>query len=101
MSEKIKVGIIGTGGISNCHFTGYKSRNDVDVVACCDIDFEKGNYFILKYGKYSETILSEGEAMHKFKKAKEQFGSAELVIIRNGKVSRKYNQYVQSRSCVL
>ena len=41
MSEKIKVGIIGTGGISNCHFTGYKSRNDVDVVACCDIDFEK------------------------------------------------------------
>lgn len=57
----------------------------------CDIDFEKDSYFILKYGKYSETIQSEGEAMHKFKKAKEQFGSAELVVIKNGKVSRKYN----------
>ncbi len=57
----------------------------------CDIDFEKDSYFILKYGKYSETIPSEGEAMHKFKKAKEQFGSAELVVIKNGKVSRKYN----------
>ena len=57
----------------------------------CDIDFEKDSYFILKYGKYSETIQSEGEAMHKFKKAKEQIGSAELVVIKNGKVSRKYN----------
>lgn len=60
-------------------------------IRSCDIDFEKDSYFILKYGKYSETILSEGEAMHKFKKAKEQFGNAELVVIRNGKVSRKYN----------
>ena len=53
----------------------------------CDIDFEKGNYFILKYGKYSETILSEGEAMHKFKKAKEQFGRdmvLDLVKVNNG-----------------
>ena len=60
-------------------------------IRSCDIDFEKDSYFILKYGKYSETILSEGEAIHKFKKAKEQFGSAELVVIKNGKVSRKYN----------
>ena len=60
-------------------------------IRSCDINFEKDSYFILKYGKYSETILSEGEAMHKFKKAKEQFGNAELVVIKNGKVSRKYN----------
>ena len=50
MSEKIKVGIIGTGGISNCHFTGYKSRNDVDVVACCDIDFEKAKKYAEEKG---------------------------------------------------
>lgn len=39
-------------------------------IRICDIDFEKGNYFILKYSKYSETILNEGEAMHNSKKQK-------------------------------
>ena len=65
MSEKIKVGIIGTGGISNCHFTGYKSRNDVDVVACCDIDFEKAKKYAEEkgiphaYPSYDEMLKNE------------------------------------------
>jgi len=40
--EKIKVGIIGTGNISNCHIGGYKALSELcEVVACCDIDEEK------------------------------------------------------------
>ncbi len=45
MTDKVRVGIIGTGGISNCHFGGYKRRSDVEVVACCDIDFEKAKRY--------------------------------------------------------
>ena len=40
--EKIKAGIIGTGGISKFHMNGYKSMPEfVDVVAVCDIDEAK------------------------------------------------------------
>lgn len=50
MSEKIKVGIIGTGGISNCHMGGYKALPElVDVVAVCDIDEEKVKKYAAKY----------------------------------------------------
>lgn len=39
---KLKVGIIGTGGISHNHMDGYRRLSDaVEVVACCDIDEEK------------------------------------------------------------
>ena len=40
--EKIRVGIIGTGGISYSHMDGYKNMADrVEVVAVCDIDEAK------------------------------------------------------------
>ena len=38
MASKIKVGIIGTGGIAALHITGYQLLPDVEVVAGCDID---------------------------------------------------------------
>ena len=45
--EKVKVGIIGTGGISNAHMGGYKAMSDtVEVVAACDIDEAKLKLFI-------------------------------------------------------
>ena len=50
--EKLRVGIIGTGGISNLHMAGYKilqERGEVEVVAGCDIDEEKVKRYIKKY----------------------------------------------------
>lgn len=47
--EKIKVGIIGTGGISHLHMSGYKALNDVDVVAVCDIDKAKVKAYAAQY----------------------------------------------------
>ena len=42
MSKKLRVGIIGTGNISECHMSGYKALGDeVEVVAACDIDEKK------------------------------------------------------------
>lgn len=47
----LKVGIIGNGGISHCHADGYKALGDrVEIVACCDIDFEKSKEFAEEYG---------------------------------------------------
>jgi len=48
--SKLRVGIIGTGGISHCHMTGYKALPDeVEVVAVCDIDEEKVKAYAERY----------------------------------------------------
>ncbi|MCR5484042.1 MAG: Gfo/Idh/MocA family oxidoreductase [Clostridiales bacterium] len=48
--KKLKVGIIGTGGISHAHMDGYKALPElVDVVACCDIDGEKVKKYAEKF----------------------------------------------------
>ncbi len=47
--EKLRVGIIGTGGISHFHMLGYRAQPDrVEVAAVCDINEEKVK-------KYAET----------------------------------------------
>ena len=46
----LKIGIIGNGGISNSHMQGYLELGDaVEVVACCDINFEKAKEFAARY----------------------------------------------------
>lgn len=46
----LKVGIIGNGGIANCHAKGYKALGDrVEIVACCDIVEEKAKDFAERY----------------------------------------------------
>jgi len=64
--EKIKVGIIGTGGISHCHMDGYKALGDrVEVIAVCDIDEEKVKNYAAKfnvprwYTDYNEMMAKE------------------------------------------
>lgn len=47
---KIKVGIIGTGSISNSHIEAYKSNPDVELYAFCDIDAERVKLMAEKYG---------------------------------------------------
>lgn len=49
--KKLRIGIIGTGGISHCHMNGYKVASDLcEVVACCDIDFEKAKKYAANFG---------------------------------------------------
>lgn len=64
--EKLKVGIIGTGGISHNHMDGYKALADrVEVVAVCDIDEEKVKKYAAKfdvprwYTDYNEMMAKE------------------------------------------
>ena len=64
--EKIKVGIIGTGGISNAHMGGYKAMSDtVEVVAACDIDEAKLKRYAERYNiphiytDYNEMMAKE------------------------------------------
>ncbi|MBQ7475235.1 MAG: Gfo/Idh/MocA family oxidoreductase [Clostridia bacterium] len=50
--EKLRVGIIGTGGISGCHIDGYKilrDRGEVEIVAGCDIDEEKVKKYVERH----------------------------------------------------
>lgn len=46
---KIKVGIIGTGSISNLHMSGYKKLQDVEVVAVCDINKDRAQDYAKQY----------------------------------------------------
>lgn len=48
--EKLKVGIIGTGGISNQHIHSYLSDSRVELVAFCDINAERVKMMSEKYG---------------------------------------------------
>lgn len=64
--EKLRIGIIGTGGISNVHIGGYKALPDkCEVVAVCDLDEEKVKNYAAKYGvpayytDYNEMLAKE------------------------------------------
>lgn len=63
----LKVGIIGNGGIANCHANGYVKLGDrVEITACCDINEEKAKAFAEKYNipKYytnCEDMLKDNE----------------------------------------
>ncbi len=49
--EKIRVAVVGTGSIAqSCHLPAYKERDDVELVACADIDFEKAKKAAEKFG---------------------------------------------------
>lgn len=49
MSNKVRIGIIGTGGISHAHMTGYNALDNVEVCAACDIDADRVKAFGEKY----------------------------------------------------
>lgn len=64
--SKLRVGIIGTGNISNCHMAGYKALPDeVEVVAVCDINEPKVKAYAEKYNvpstytDYNEMLAKE------------------------------------------
>ena len=51
MDRKLRIGIIGTGGISHCHMAGYLAQADrVEVVAACDLSRPRREAFGARYG---------------------------------------------------
>lgn len=51
MSKKLKIGLIGAGGIATqAHMPSYASMENVEVVAICDIKLEKAKILAEKYG---------------------------------------------------
>jgi len=49
MSEKIKIGIVGTGGIAHAHMEHYVKFADVEIVGACDIVPGKAREFLDRY----------------------------------------------------
>ena len=50
MAEKLRIGIIGTGGIAHAHASSYKAFDDVEVVAGADIIPGKARKFLDSFG---------------------------------------------------
>ena len=39
--KKLKIGLIGTGSLSDYHIRSFRTHPDVEVLAICDIDMER------------------------------------------------------------
>ncbi|MCW1300738.1 MAG: hypothetical protein OH363_05555, partial [Candidatus Parvarchaeota archaeon] len=50
MNKKLRIGIIGTGGIAGAHVMAYKKFNDVEIVGGADIVRGKAKAFFEKWG---------------------------------------------------
>lgn len=60
MSEKIKVGIIGCGGIANGkHLPSLKKLDNVEVVAFCDIIEEKAQQSAKNFGPPTAKVYTD------------------------------------------
>ena len=57
MDKKLKIGIIGTGGIAGAHMAGYHALDNVECYACCDLDIEKAKKFVLPFIEISTEEL--------------------------------------------
>lgn len=47
--KKLRIGIIGTGGIAHSHITAYMHQPDVEIVAACDLIPGKAEKFLAEY----------------------------------------------------
>lgn len=62
-SKKIKVGIIGTGWIAECHVEEYKKMPDVEIVAGADLVPGKAEAFFKQFGVENVRCYESGHAM--------------------------------------
>jgi predicted dehydrogenase len=67
MDRKLKIGVIGAGGIAtNAHMPGYSRMDNVEIVAICDIKIEKAKALAEKYNvpqvfeNYKDVLAIEG-----------------------------------------
>ncbi|MEG1743526.1 MAG: Gfo/Idh/MocA family oxidoreductase, partial [Clostridia bacterium] len=60
---KLKVGIIGTGWIAECHMDAYKKMKDVEIVAGADLIPGKADEFFKRYGLENVRTYPDHKAM--------------------------------------
>ena len=65
MAEKLRIGIIGTGGIAHSHAGAYQSFDDVEVVAGADIIPGKARAFLDRFGWTNATAYDSCEELCK------------------------------------
>ena len=63
--EKLRIGIIGCGGIANQHIQAYLRRDDIEITALCDIIPGKAEEFAKKYGVTDARVYLSHEEMLK------------------------------------
>lgn len=63
--SRIKVAVIGTGGISNEHIQGYLKNPDADLYALCDINKERVESMAIKYNVPLERTFTDKDQMLK------------------------------------
>ena len=61
--KKLKIAIIGTGGISECHIEGYKKLPEVDLYAFCDINRERVEAKAARHGIPHDRCFTDVNAM--------------------------------------
>lgn len=65
MAEKLRIGIIGTGGIAHAHANAYKTFDDVEVVAGADIIPGKARKFLDEFGWTNATAYESCDELCK------------------------------------
>ena len=63
MADKLRVGIIGTGGIAHAHANAYKQFEDVEIVAGADIIPGKARKFLDEFGWTEATAYETHEEL--------------------------------------
>ncbi len=63
MQKKIRIAVIGTGNISECHIEAYKKHPEVELVALCDIDPERVLAKAAKHGLPAERAFTDKAEM--------------------------------------
>lgn len=61
--QKIRVGIIGAGGIANNHAQYYREIPEVELVAVADIDIERAEGFAMRWGVPPESVFQDYSEM--------------------------------------
>ena len=63
MADKLRIGIIGTGGIAHAHANAYKNFDDVEIVAGADIIPGKARAFLDEFGWTNATAYETHEEL--------------------------------------
>ena len=61
--RKLRVGIIGTGGIAHSHMRAYAKRSDLEIVALCDVVPGKAKAFAEEFGLEQAACYESHEEM--------------------------------------
>lgn len=61
--KKIRIGIVGTGGMANIHATEFGKIRDVELAAVCDVDEKRAAEFAAKHGGSARVFTDLGKLL--------------------------------------